>query len=405
MDPNSRSDRQTAIDDGEAAGPAPSAVRHCRNPRYCADPLGMSPQDVEAARAIRAAVRSDRDYAPTPLRPRPRTAAALGLGALAIKDEGARLASEGLACFKALGVMSAIADLLRGSAEPVRRLVCASDGNYGRAVAWGARRAGLKATVFMPETVSRGRVAAIRALGAEVRRLAGGYDRAIAAAWAESRADGVVELSDTGHDGAEAIPLAIQRAYGVLAEECLDEVEVLGGPPTHLFVPVGVGGLAAGLVETFDCRLGRAAPRTTTVEPLVAASLLESLSAGRIVSVPEIGGSGSHPPTVMLGLACETPSTTAWPILRRRVADALAVPDAQAVAAMRELSGGPDTPDITAGESGAAGYAGLLAASADPQLRRALRLGVGSRALVVMTEGATDPAVYEELVGKGHPRR
>ncbi len=105
----------------------------------------------------------------------------------------------------------------------------------------------------------------------------------------------------------------------------------------------------------------------------------------------------------MLGLACETPSTTAWPFLHRRVADALAIPDDDAIAAMRALAAGPDVPAIVAGESGAAGYAGLIAACADPQLRHALRLGPTSRVLVVMTEGATDPEIYAKLV-HGLPR-
>ena len=56
-------------------------------------------------------------------------------------------------------------------------------------------------------------------------------------------------------------------------------------------------------------------------------------------------------------------------------------------------------PAIVAGESGAAGFAGLLAALRDPQARAALKLDGSSRVFAVITEGATDPERYAELVG------
>ncbi len=56
-------------------------------------------------------------------------------------------------------------------------------------------------------------------------------------------------------------------------------------------------------------------------------------------------------------------------------------------------------PAIVAGESGAAGLAGLLAALRSPEARAALRLDDRSRVLLVNTEGATDPTRYAELVG------
>ena len=54
---------------------------------------------------------------------------------------------------------------------------------------------------------------------------------------------------------------------------------------------------------------------------------------------------------------------------------------------------------IVAGESGAAGLAGLLAIAGDQEARAALKLDKDSRVLVVNTETATDPASYEAIVG------
>jgi len=55
---------------------------------------------------------------------------------------------------------------------------------------------------------------------------------------------------------------------------------------------------------------------------------------------------------------------------------------------------------IVAGESAGAGLAGLIAAAADPQASRTLRLEHASRILVFGTEGATDPDLYAKLLGR-----
>lgn len=370
-------------------------IRHRANPGRSALPWS-GPGADPAAEAIRAAVRADPAYRPTPLWPRPALARALGLGAVLIKDEGARLAAEGLASFKPVGAMGAFAHLAASGTPPPARVVCASDGNFGRAVAWAAQRAGVAATIFLPWTVSAGRVAAIRGFGAETVAVAGGYDRAMAEAAAAAQAPGVLEMTDTGHGAVTAIPMAIQNAYGVIADEILAALPADGAGPSHVFVPAGVGGLVAGLLAAFDARLGAAAPAVVSVQPAVAPSLVDSLSTGAICPAPELAG--DTPATLMLCLACETPSTTAWPVLRARLAHALAIDDALAVAAMRRLAGAEDAPPITAGESGAAALGALLGVCCDPGLRAALGLTARSRAVVLVTEGATDPESYARLV-------
>jgi diaminopropionate ammonia-lyase len=76
------------------------------------------------------------------------------------------------------------------------------------------------------------------------------------------------------------------------------------------------------------------------------------------------------------------------------------VDEADAVEAMRRLAK-PDggDPAVVAGESGGAGLAGLLRSTGDPGLRAALGLDEEARVLLFVTEGATDPARYRELVG------
>ena len=370
-------------------------IRHQANAGRRPEPW-TCPRTDPAADAIRAAVRADRAYRPTPLHRRPRLAGALGLGAVSIKDEGVRLAAEGLSSFKAVGAMGAFAHLAAIGSARSDRVVCASDGNFGRAVAWGARRAGIAATVYLPRAVSAGRVAAIRGFGAETVLVSGGYDRAMAAAAAAARMRGVLELTDTGHGAVTSVPLAIQHAYGVIADEILDALPPAEGLPTHVFVPAGVGGLVAGLVAAFDARLGRDAPAFVSVQPAVTPSLVDSLASGALRPAPE--RAGDAPATLMMCLACETPSTTAWPVLRARLAHALALDDAFALAAMRHLADPEDRPAIVAGESGAAAMGALLGVCAEPGLRRTMGLGARSRVIVLVTEGATDPVRYGRLV-------
>ncbi|HTN98402.1 MAG TPA: diaminopropionate ammonia-lyase, partial [Nordella sp.] len=90
----------------------------------------------------------------------------------------------------------------------------------------------------------------------------------------------------------------------------------------------------------------------------------------------------------------------AWRILEKTADAFMTVSEEEAKLAMRALAF-PKTGDkaIVAGESGAAGLAGLLAIAGDQEARAALKLDTNSRVLVINTETATDPASYEAIVG------
>ena len=114
-------------------------------------------------------------YAPTPLVDGSRLAAEIGIDQLWVKDESQRF---GLPAFKFLGASWALARVL-GETEPARmveaarvlgvtRLVAATDGNHGRAVARLARMLGVQATIFVPTAMAPARRAAILSEGADV---------------------------------------------------------------------------------------------------------------------------------------------------------------------------------------------------------------------------------------------
>lgn len=181
------------------------------------------------------------------------------------------------------------------------------------------------------------------------------------------------------------------QGYTAIIREALRQ---LPEPPTHVFVQAGVGGIAAAIAAHLSLLLGENRPLFTVVDPARAACLFESARNGRPTKVAH-GAS-----TVMAMLECYDPSPLAWRVLARSADAFMTVDDAVAVEAMNRLArpAGGD-PAIVAGESGAAGFAGLLAALRDPQARAALKLDTSSRVFAVVTEGATDPERYAELVG------
>jgi diaminopropionate ammonia-lyase len=60
----------------------------------------------------------------------------------------------------------------------------------------------------------------------------------------------------------------------------------------------------------------------------------------------------------------------------------------------------PDDPAVIAGESGGVGLAGLLRVARDPSWRDMIGLSADARVFLINTEGATDPVLYERLVGR-----
>lgn len=370
--------------------------RFALNP-YRQDPVPAAALPPPSGDAL-AFHRSLPGYQPTPLLALPALAAELGLAALWLKDEGPRF---GLGAFKALGASWAIDRWMseRGGGAPAT-LATATDGNHGRAVAWTARALGQKAVVFVPRNTVPARIAAISGEGAEVVVVDGTYDDAVRRAAAESAARGWQVISDTAYPGYTEIPRFIMAGYETLFAEVAEQMDAVGsGGPTAVLLQAGVGGLACAGVSFYSRRSGVPRPRIAAVEPMDADCLLESIASpgGQIRE----GRGGQH--SIMAGLNCGTPSLAAWPTLRAGIDLFLAVDDGFAEEAMRRLAAGSGgDPHVVAGESGAAGLAGLLALYREPGLgaaRPALGLGPTSRVLIVNTEGATDPAGYRRIVG------
>lgn len=346
-------------------------------------------------------------YAPSRLAEAPHAAAALGIGRLLVKDESGRL---GLPAFKILGASWAIYRALEARLGGFARwqslddiahqiaplgnltLVAATDGNHGRAVARMAALLGLSSRIYVPDDMVQARRDAIAGEGAEVRVVHGTYDEAVALS-AEDADDQHLVISDTSWPGYQDVPAWVIDGYSTILWEVDDALAERNlSSPNLVAVQIGVGALAAAVVSHFR-RPGASHPRIVGVEPAHAAGTIASMEAGEIVSVP-----GPHD-SIMAGLNCGAPSMLAWPVMSRGIDQFVSVVDERAREAMRLLA----LDDIVAGETGAAGLAGLLdlLTSPDADQHRA-RLGATSdaTALIIVTEGATDPEAYRQIIGE-----
>jgi diaminopropionate ammonia-lyase len=371
----------------------PRPFRVFANPRHGVP--GMVVLPTSGFRRARTEISGWDGYAPTPLRDLPVWAASASVASIQLKDEASRF---GLGSFKALGGAYAVANLLRDAlsrsgvapsatsaelgggryriATQAITVACATDGNHGRSVAWGASRFGCRCVIFVHETVSQKRVDAIAAFGAEIHRVQGTYDDAVRAAARQAAAGGWLVASDTSWPGYTEVPRDIMQGYRIMADEAADQW--VGPPPTHVFVQGGVGGAAAAVSAHTRLRFNPV-PKLVVVEPERAACLLASAERGALTAI------AGDLNTVMAGLACGEPSLLAWEELSRSAMAFLAIPDESAIEAVQRLS----EENIVAGESGVAGLAGMILSAKDSQSRFILRLTPESRVLLFNTEGAT----------------
>lgn len=376
-------------------------------------PYGARRSEILGADALALAQRELtqwQGYAVTPLHSLPALAQAMGVASVHYKDEGSRF---GLGSFKALGGAYAVARLLcrelgaqlgrtlttQDLLTPELRalcggitVTCATDGNHGRSVAWGAQLFGCQCVIYIHATVSEGRKEAIAQYGAQVVRTAGNYDDAVRQADLDAKQYGRFVISDTSYPGYMDVPRDVMQGYQLMVEEAAQQ---LPERPTHIFVQAGVGGLAAAVCGYFWERDAGDRPIYVVVEPDKADCLTQSAKAGQLTAVT------GDIDTLMAGLACGEVSHLAWEILEKGTDAFCVIPDDAAVAAMRLLAHPLcNDPVIVAGESAVAGVAAAIAASQSDAARQMLGLNADSRILFFGSEAATDPALYEQLVGE-----
>ena len=176
--------------------------------------------------------------------------------------------------FKLRGAYNKMANLER--AALARGVICASAGNHAQGVALAAQRLGARATIVMPVTTPRIKVAAVAARGAKVELHGDSYHEASLHAAQLMRRHGFTFV----HPYDDPLVIAGQGTIGV---------EILRQHPhpiDAIFVPVGGGGLISGIAAYVK----RVAPRTKVigVQPLDSAAMRESLRDGRRVTLAHV---------------------------------------------------------------------------------------------------------------------
>ncbi len=370
---------------------------------------GAARQDIlSVARADNAlsTISSWPNYQATALQQLDTMAASANIAKVYYKDESTRF---GLKSFKALGGAYAVTRFLQqhlaqlNGVEPTMEellsgqfkaqlqdvvVSCATDGNHGRSVAWGAQMFGCQCIIYIHRDVSPGRQAAMEAYAAQVIRITGNYDDSVKQAASDAKQHGRVIISDTSYPGYTEIPANVALGYTVMLAEIVQQLK--GDVPTHVFVQAGVGGLAAAVCGYFWDLWGQQRPRFVIVEPEQANCLQESAKAGELRVVE------GDLDTLMAGLACGEVSQIAWQILAQGADDFITLSEDAIAPSMISLQ--QHSPSIEAGESAVAGLAAALVAAGNNQWRSDLGLDEQSRVLVLGTEGATDPELYQSLV-------
>jgi threonine dehydratase len=203
-------------------------------------------------------------------------------------DEAARL-SERLACrvqLKREDLQPVFSFKLRGAYNRIHRLapsereagiVAASAGNHAQGVGLAASRLGIDALVVMPRTTPRIKVEAVERLGARALLEGDGYDEADRRARRIAEQEGRIFVHP--YDDPDVI-----AGQGTVGMEILRQHR---GEIDAIFVPVGGGGLIAGIAAYVK----RIAPATRVigVEPSDAGSLAAALEAGERVDIGPVG--------------------------------------------------------------------------------------------------------------------
>ncbi len=158
-----------------------------------------------------------------------------------------------------------------------RGVIAASAGNHAQGVALGANRLGIQATIVMPRTTPAIKIQAVRAYGGRVILHGDSYDEAYAHALELVSEKGLVLIHP--FDDPEVI-----AGQGTIAMEILRQHPE---PPRAIFVPVGGGGLIAGIAAYVKWLYPQV--QIIGVEPEDAPTLYAALQAGHPVNLPQVG--------------------------------------------------------------------------------------------------------------------
>jgi len=248
--------------------------------------------------------------------------------------------------FKLRGAYNKMAQLTK--VERDRGVVAASAGNHAQGVALSAQKLGISALIVMPRTTPAIKVDAVRSWGAEVELAGDSYSDA--ADYCKKR------QKETGRTYVHPFddPLVI-AGQGTIGREVLEQLPDV----THIFVPVGGGGLIAGIAQYVKALNPQV--RVISVEPEDSNVLQASLEANERVVLPHVGIFAD-------GVAVKQMGEHTFKMCRELVNDCITVSTDELCAAMKAIF--EETRSIVEG-AGGLGVAGIRTYAAKHDMSRA----------------------------------
>jgi threonine dehydratase len=250
--------------------------------------------------------------------------------------------------FKLRGAYNKLATLPRELLE--RGVICSSAGNHAQGVALAAGRLGARAVIVMPVTTPSIKVDAVKALGGEVVLHGDTYDDAQREARRLEAEHGLTFVHP--FDDPDVI-----AGQGTIGMEILKQAEQR---PDAVFVPVGGGGLIAGIaayIKSIDPAI-----RVIGVEAEDSAGMRDSLAAGHPVTLAHVGIFAD-------GVAVRRVGDETFRLCQEHVDEIVTVDTDQVCAAIRDIF--EDTRSI-AEPAGALAVAGIKRYVARERLRDAV---------------------------------
>ncbi|NML55651.1 serine/threonine dehydratase [Streptomyces sp. R302] len=279
--------------------------------------------------------------------------------------------------FKARGAQNFLMAHREAGTLPDAGVTIASGGNAGLACAWAAQQQGVRATVFLPRTAPRVKVARLRGYGADVRLVGDEYAEAAAACDEFAAATGALASHAYDHT-------LIAAGAGTLLEEIHRQIPGLD----TVVVAVGGGGLFAGVATAAQHH----GIRTVAVEPENCRALNAAIENGALVDVP-VGSVAAD------SLGARRTSAMALHAARQDGVSSVLVPDTEIIRARQTLW---DHRKIAVEHGAATALAALLAPPAHvpdrglPAARSATfrnyQPANGERVAVVLCGANTDPS-------------
>jgi threonine dehydratase len=319
-----------------------------------AGPLGLTLEEIDrAAELVHQAV------PPTPAYRWPLLCERLGVD-LTVKHEN----HTPLGAFKMRGGLTYV-DALRRRAPHVRRLVSATRGNHGQSIAFAAARAGLRATLVVPEGNSTEKNAAMRALGAELIVHGSDYEAA------REHADEIVASDPTAH----LVP-PYHRDLVVGVASYARELFAAGRFDV-VYVPIGLGSGLTGVIAVRDL-LG--------LDTEVVAVVPERFPVWARAFATRAAAEAAPSSSIADGMACRITDPTSLPIVLAGTARIVMLADEAIEDAMRWIF--TDTHNVAEG----AGAAPVAAVAAE---RERLR---GKRVAAILSGGNVDAAIFAPLL-------